>query len=55
MRLALNPDARHPLRRLLPPAPPLPARRKGREPMSDRQLFWMTFCAGFLAFYGFLL
>jgi len=25
------------------------------EPMSDTKLFLLTFCSGFLAFYGFLL
>lgn len=51
--LALNNDAaQHWLRRALPVPPPSPAITSA--PMSDRKLFLLTFCAGFLAFYGFI-
>lgn len=43
--------AGHPLRRAIRPSR-LPL--LSREPLSDLQLFAMTFAAGFLAFYGFL-
>lgn len=41
----------HPLRRAF--APPK-FTLLSREPLGDRQLFAMTFAAGFLAFYGLL-
>lgn len=48
-----NEGARHWLRQIIPPlqnaAPAI-----ARQPMSDTKLFWLTFCAGFMAFYGFL-
>jgi hypothetical protein len=46
-----NEGARHWLRQIMPPpqVEPLP-----RAPMSDTKLFLLTFCAGFMAFYGFI-
>jgi hypothetical protein len=47
-----NEGARHPFRQILPPPGPfLPLLA---QQMSDTKLFWLTFCAGFMAFYGFL-
>lgn len=48
-----NEAARHPFRQILPP--PGRMRAAKREPLGDRQLFLLTFCSAFLAFYGFLL
>lgn len=46
---------RHPFRATLPVRSLTPSiAAPGRVPMSDRQLFVMTFIAGFMAFYGFL-
>jgi hypothetical protein len=48
-----NEASRHPSRQMLPPPElflPL-----SPEPMSDRKLFLLTFCAAFMAFYGFLI
>jgi hypothetical protein len=47
-----NEGARHWLRQIMPPPQVEP--RLARQPMSDTKLFWLTFCAGFMAFYGFL-
>lgn len=46
----------HPFRRMLPPAVLAIApggRPPPREPLSDARLFATTFCAAFLAIYGF--
>jgi hypothetical protein len=43
--------ARHPFRATLPP---YHESKPVAVPLSDKQLFVMTFIAGFLAFYGFL-
>jgi hypothetical protein len=47
--------AGHPFRRMLPPAvlAIAPGVRPPREPLSDTRLFATTFCAAFLAIYGF--
>jgi hypothetical protein len=46
---------RHPFRATLPVYPvPKSSPASTRVPMGDRQLFVMTFIAGFMAFYGFL-
>lgn len=47
-----NEGARHWLRQIMPPE--RIEIRFSREPMSDAKLFWLTFIAGFMAFYGFL-
>lgn len=47
-----NEGARHPFRQMLPP--PAPFIPFGPEPMSDTKLFLLTFCAAFMAIYGFL-
>jgi hypothetical protein len=46
-----NEGARHPFRQMLPTGPFVPPEA---QPMSDAKLFLLTFCAGFMAFYGFL-
>ncbi len=54
MRRALvltDETARHPFRATLPPDR---AVIYDPVPFNARQLFWLTFVAGFLAFYGFL-
>lgn len=48
----LNLAAAHPMRRRLPP--PVELVFDG-DPMSDKRLFALTFCAGFLAVYTFLI
>jgi hypothetical protein len=46
---------RHPFRATLPVyRAPIEKPVSKRVPMGDRQLFVMTFIAGFMAFYGFL-
>jgi hypothetical protein len=47
-----NEGARHPFRQILPP--PGSFHQVVAQPMSDAKLFWLTFGAGFMAFYGFL-
>ncbi|MFM9976766.1 MAG: hypothetical protein ACKVOP_01805 [Sphingomonadaceae bacterium] len=46
-----NEAARHWLRQIMPPPRLDPI---GPQPMSDRKLFLLTFCAAFLAFSGFI-
>jgi hypothetical protein len=47
-----NEGARHWLRQIMPP--PQFELLTTRQPMSDAKLFWLTFFAGFMAFYGFI-
>jgi hypothetical protein len=47
-----NEAARHPFRRRLPPETLIPM--VAEPSMGDMKFFMLSFCAAFLAFYGFL-